>query len=152
MCSLSSAEHYVLPNGPTPLRESPPPPFIDTRRDGVHAQGIMEVVVFSPNRGGAVVEHCGKYTVGYGAGRGSRPEHRPWSCGDCAGVLAAPAGGVVVAVWGTILQAWRGGVPRVLQAMVLSWSRPEPLLRVVPMLFEGSAEGKVRRRYEELAV
>ena len=24
----------------------------------------MEVVVFSPNHGGAVVEHCGKYTVG----------------------------------------------------------------------------------------
>ena len=40
------------------------PPFIDTRRDGVHAQGIMEVVVFSPNRGGVVIEYCGKYTVG----------------------------------------------------------------------------------------
>ena len=74
-----------------PLRERPPPPFINTRRDGVHAQGVMKVVVFSPNRGGAVVEHCGKYTVGYGAGRGSRPGHRPWSCGDRAGVLAAPA-------------------------------------------------------------
>ena len=53
------------------------PPFIDTRRDGVHAQGIMEVVVFSSNHGGAVIEHCGKYIVGYGAGRGSRPGHRP---------------------------------------------------------------------------
>jgi len=31
---------------------------------------------------------------GYGAGRGCRPGHRPWSCGDHAGVLAAPAGGV----------------------------------------------------------
>ena len=102
--------------------------------------------------GGAVVEHCGKYTVGYGAGRGSRPGHRPWSCGDRAGVLAAPAGGVVVAVGGTVLQVWRGGVPRVLQARVLSWSRPEPLPRVVPMPFEGSAGGKVRRRYGELAV
>ena len=57
MCSGSSAEYCVLPNGPTPLRESPPPPFIDTRRGGVHAQEIVEVVVFSPNRGGAVVEH-----------------------------------------------------------------------------------------------
>ena len=28
------------------LKGSPPPPFIDTRRDGVHAQGIVEVVVF----------------------------------------------------------------------------------------------------------
>ena len=63
--------------------------------------------------------------------------------GDRAGVLAAPAGGVVVAMGDTVLQAWRGGVPRVLQARVLSRSRPEPLPRVVPMLFEGSAEGKV---------
>ena len=70
--------------------------------------------------------------------------------GDRAGILA-PAGGMVVAVGGTILQAWRGGVPRVLQARVLSRSRPEPLPRVGPMPFEGSAEGKVRRRYGELA-
>jgi len=35
---------------------------------------IAEVVVFSPNRGCAVDAHCGKYTVGYGAGRDSRPE------------------------------------------------------------------------------
>ena len=112
----------------------------------------MEVVVFSPNRGVVVVEHCGKYTMGYGAWRGSRPGHRPWPCEDCVGVLIAPAGGVVVAVGGTDLQAWRGGVPRVLLARVLSRSRPEPLPRVVPMPFEGSTEGKVRRRYEELAV
>ena len=61
----------------------------------------MEVVVFSPNGGGAVVEHCGKYTVGNGAGRDSRP----WSCGDCAGVLATPVGIVVVTVEGTVLHA-----------------------------------------------
>ena len=65
----------------------------------------MEVIVFSQNRGGAVVEHCGKYTVGYGAGRGSRPGHRPWSCGDRAGVLAAPAGSVAAPVEGTVLCA-----------------------------------------------
>ena len=29
-----------------PLKGSPPPPFIVTKRDGVHAQGIVEVVVF----------------------------------------------------------------------------------------------------------
>ena len=29
-----------------PLKGSPPPPFIVTKRDGVHAQGNMEVVVF----------------------------------------------------------------------------------------------------------
>ena len=81
---------------------------------------IAEVVVFSPNRGGAVVEHCRKYTVRYGAWRGSRPRRRPWPCGDRAGVLVAPADGVVVVVGGTILQAWRGGVLRVLPARVLS--------------------------------
>ena len=68
---------------------------------------------------------------------------RSWSCGDRAGVLVAPAGGMAVAVEGSVLQAWRGDVPRVLQARVLSWSRSEPLLRVVPMPFEGPAEGKV---------
>ena len=122
-----------------PPRESPPPPFIDTRSGGVHAQEIVEVVVFFPNRGGVVVEHCRRYTAGYGVWRGSRP----WPCGDRAGVLVAPAGGVVVVVGGTVLQAWRGDVPRVLQAIVLSWSRSEPLSRVVLMPFEGSAEGKV---------
>ena len=103
----------------------------------------MEVVVFPPNRGGAVVEHCGKYTVGYGAWHGSRPGHRPWPGGDRAGVPVAPVSGVVVAVGGTVLQAWRGDVPRVLQARVFPWSKPEPLPRVVPMLFEGSTEEKV---------
>ena len=103
----------------------------------------MEVVVFSPNRGGAVVEHCGKYTVGYGAWRGRRPGRRPWPCGDRAGVLIVPASGVVAAVEGTVLQAWRGDASRDLQARTLSWSRSEPLSRVVPMPFEGSAEGKV---------
>ena len=58
---------------------------------------ITEFVVFSPNRGGAVVEHCKKNTAEYGAWHGSRPGRRPWPCGDRAGVLVAPAGGVVVA-------------------------------------------------------
>ena len=82
-------------------------------------QGIVEVVVFSPNRGGAVVEHYGKYTVGRGVGRGSRPGYRPWSCGDRAGALPALAGGVVVAVGCTVLQMWRGGAPWALQIRVL---------------------------------
>ena len=80
---------------------------------------IAKVVVFSPNRGGVVVEHCGKYTVGHGVGRGSRPRHRPRPCGDRAGVLTAPAGGVVIAVGCTVFQVWRGGVPWALQARVL---------------------------------
>ena len=68
---------------------------------------IAEVVVFFPNRGGAVVEHCRKYTAGYGIWHDSRPRCRPWHCGDRAAVLVAPAGGVVVAVEGTVLQTWR---------------------------------------------
>ena len=60
---------------------------------------IAEVVVFPPNRGGAVVEHCRKYTTGHGVWHGSRP----WPGGDCAGVLVAPAGGVVILVGGNVL-------------------------------------------------
>ena len=63
---------------------------------------IAEVAVFPPNRGGAVVEHCRKYTVEYGVWRGSRPGHHPWPFGDRAGVLIAPAGGVAVAVESTV--------------------------------------------------
>ena len=80
---------------------------------------IAEVVVFSPNHGGAVVEHCGKYTVGHGVRRGSHPGHRSRPCGDRAGILTAPAGSVVVAVGCTVFQVWRGGVPWALQARVL---------------------------------
>ena len=118
---LSGAECCILSNGSDrdPLKGSPPSPFIDTRRDGVHTQGIVEVVVFSPNRGDAVVEHCRKYTVGHGVGRGTCPRYRPWSCGDCAGVLLAPAGGVVIVVGCTVFQTWRGGVTWVLQVRVL---------------------------------
>ena len=75
--------------------------------------------LFPPNRGGAVVEYCRKYTVGHGVGCGSRPGYRPWSCGDRAGILPAPAGGVVVAVGCTVLQMWRGGAPWALQVRVL---------------------------------
>jgi len=56
---------------------------------------------------GAVVGHCWKYTVG----RGGRPGCRPWSCGDCAGVLPTPAGGVVVTVECSVLQMWHSVGP-----------------------------------------
>ena len=75
----------------------------------------MEVVVFSPKRGGAMVEHCRKYTVGYGVWHGSCP----WPGGDRAGALVAPAGGVVIVVGGTVLQTWRDGVSWALQVRVL---------------------------------
>ena len=102
----------------------------------------------------SVNNYCRKYTVGHW--RSWRracgcPERRPWPCGDCAGVLAAPAGVVVIGVDGTVLRARRGGVSRVLQAGVLLRSRPGPRSRVVPMPIEGSAVGRVRGKYEELA-
>ena len=94
-----------------------------------------------------MVEHCRKYTVGYGTWCGSRP----WPCGDRASILAAPAGGVVVPVESTVPRVRCGGAPRVLQAGVLPWSRSGPLPRAVPMPFEGSAEGKARGKYGKLA-
>ena len=57
--------------------------------------------------------------MGHGVGRGSRPGYCPWSCGDRAGVLPAPAGDVVVAVGCTVLQMWCDGVPWALQVRVL---------------------------------
>ena len=56
---------------------------------------------------------------GHGVGRGSHPGYRPGSCGDRAGILPAPAGGMVIAVGCTVFQVWRGGVPWALQARVL---------------------------------
>ena len=56
----------------------------------------------------------------------------------------APVGVVAVAVEGTVLQAWRGREPRVLQAGVLPRSRLGPCSRVAPMPIEGSAAEKVR--------
>ena len=68
--------------------------------------------LFSPESRGTVVEHCRKYTAGHGVRRGSRLGYRPWSCGDRAGVLPAPAGGVVVAgVWSSIYGAVVFGGP-----------------------------------------
>ena len=56
----------------------------------------------------------------------------------------APVGVMAVAVEGTILQAWRGGAPRVLQAGVLLRSKPGPHSRVAPMPIEGSVAEEVR--------
>ena len=121
MCSVSGAECCVLPD---PIeRTVTASPFYRHKEGQCTCTGGGEVIVFSPNREGAVVGHCEKYTVGYGAWRGHRPGRRPWPCGDRAGVLVVPASGVVAAVEGTVLQAWRGDVPRVLQAKVLSRTR-----------------------------
>ena len=58
----------------------------------------------SPYGGCAVADYCRKYTVLHWRVKRracSRPGCRPWSCGDRAGVLAAPAGGMVAPVEGT---------------------------------------------------
>ena len=68
-----------------------------------------------------------------------------WPCGDRAGVLAAPAGVVVIAVEGIVLRARRGGAPRVLRVGVLLWSMPRPRSRVAPMPVEGFVGEKVHR-------
>ena len=53
-----------------------------------------------------------------------------WSCGDRAGVLPAPAGGVVVAVGCTVLQMWHGGASWALQVRVLHICAPTMAGRV----------------------
>ena len=45
MCSIEWSDCVTMITN-VPLKGSPPPPFIVTRRDGVLAQGNMEVVVF----------------------------------------------------------------------------------------------------------
>ena len=70
-------------------------------------------------RGTRKSDTIGSTLWGHGIGRGSRPGYRPWSCGDRAGVLPAPAGGVIVAVGCIVLQMWRGGAPWALQVRVL---------------------------------
>ena len=58
--------------------------------------------------------------------------------------MIAHVGIVVIAVEGTVLHACCGGVPRVLRAGVLLWSRPEPRSRVAPMPFEGPEAERVQ--------
>ena len=74
---------------------------------------------FSSESRGTVVGYCRKYTVGHGVGRGNCRGYRPWSCGDHAGILPVLAGGVVVAVGGTVFRMWRGGVRWAPQVKVL---------------------------------
>ena len=45
--------------------------------------------------------HC-RALKSMASGVGGCPGSRPWSCGDHAGVLAAPAGGMVAPVEGTV--------------------------------------------------
>jgi len=74
---------------------------------------------FSPESRDTVVGYYRKYTVGHGVGRDSCRGYRPWSCGGRAGVLPVLAGGLVVAVGGTVFHMWRGGVRWAPQVKVL---------------------------------
>ena len=72
VCSMSG----VMPREPTdPLKGSPPPPFIDTRRGGYMYSGSRKSS-FLPELRGYNSRVLWKYTVGYGVGRGGRPGHR----------------------------------------------------------------------------
>jgi len=129
------------------------PPFIDTRRGGVHVRE-GEKSPFLPESGAHSEQllqkvRCGAPKIMALAVRLSWAAS--WPCKDHAGVPAAPVGVVASPVEGTVLCARCGGVSRVLQVGVLLRSRPGPRLRVAPMLFEGSPVGKVRGKYGELA-
>ena len=85
----SEGEQRDQRDQPAPAKGSPPPPFIVIRRGGVHEweYGSRR---FPLKRGGTVVGHCRKYTVGHGGGRRSCPGYRPWFCEDRAGRPASP--------------------------------------------------------------
>src|SRR6185437_7459997 len=100
-----------------PSKGSLPPPFIVTRRGGVHEWGRGSRR-FPPNRGGTVVGHCRKYTVGQGGGRRSRPGYRPWSCEDRAGRPASPCRRRGRR-WCMVFYIQRGGVQWALRSRVL---------------------------------
>ena len=77
--------------------------FIDTRRGGVHVRGVLEVVVFSPNRRCTVDAYYRKYTVPYWRVR-RQAWRSSWACGDCAGVPVAYVGVMASPVEGTVLR------------------------------------------------
>ena len=153
MCSASSAKHCVLPKGgPTPPKGTPASSFY-RHKEGrcTCTEGHESHRLFPELRGcsGRALRevHCGVWRRAWQSPWASslvlrRSRRRPASSSGRYGHCCAG---------GTVLQAWRGGVPRVLHARVLSWSRPESLPRVVPMPFGGSVEGKVRKRHGELA-
>jgi len=53
--------------------EAPASSFYRHKEERSTCTGNLRSRRLSPNQGCAVVGHCWKYTVGYGAGRGSRP-------------------------------------------------------------------------------
>ena len=97
----------------------------------------MEVVVFSLNRGGAVSSTVGSTL---------------WGMAPCVAVVLGfvlGLGRIALASWRLQRAAWRRSEGPAGQGLVLV--KAESLPRVVPMLFGGSAEGKVRKRHGELA-
>ena len=83
--------------------------------------GGVEVVIFP-----RIAEVQWSDTVGStlweGGGRRNRPGYRPWSCGDHAGVLPAPACCAVVAgVWPSIYGAVAFSGPCGLGSCMYQW-------------------------------
>ena len=68
----SEGEQRDQRDQPAPAKGSPPPPFIVIRRGGIHEWGHVSRR-FPLNRGGTVVGHCRKYTVGR-----RRASHSSW--------------------------------------------------------------------------
>ena len=82
-------------------------------------QGIAEVVIFPRIAGVQWSNTVGSTLWGMASSVAVVLDIVLWPCIDRAGVLPAPAGGVVVAVGCTVLQTWRDGVLWALQVRVL---------------------------------
>ena len=105
----------------------------------------MEVVVSPRIAGVQWLNTVGSTLWGMASGAAVVLDIVLWSCGDRAGVLPAPAGGVVIAVGCTVLRTWCGGAPwallvRVLHASVVAGHAavPDPLDNVPVRALRGS--------------
>ena len=107
MWSVSGAECCVLLDGSPPSEIEPASSIYRHKEGRCTCTGDRGSRRLLPESRGCSGRALWEVAVDYGAGRGSRPGHRPWSCGDRADILAVPAGGVVVAVG---VPSSRGGV------------------------------------------
>ena len=89
------------------------PPFIDSRRDGLHAREITEVVPSSPNRGRTIDGSCYRALWGMAPSVVVVLGNLLTVLGTCLCPMV-PVDGMAVAVGHAVLRIWRGGAPRVL--------------------------------------
>ena len=121
----------------------PLPPFIDSRRDGLHAREISGVVLFFPNRGRTVDGPCCRALWGMAPGvvvvLGS-----PLTVSGMCPYPVAPVDGVAIAVEARCApcSTRRGaGAPRVLPIAASSWSIAMICSRVIAHARRGSCRG-----------